>query len=203
MLLSATTREYQPYADLHSVQNQKHALVSNKQEGPVRCWLTFCSKPRAGSCQQQAGIQQTGRASQMLTYSLFKTQSMPLSATNREGLPDADLQPVQNPEYAPVSNKQEGQARCWLTSCSKPRAWSCQQQAGRISQMLTYILFKTQSMLLSTTSRSGLPDVDLHPVQNPEHALVSNKQERLARWRLTNCLEPRACSCQQQAGRAC
>jgi hypothetical protein len=30
-----------------------------------------------------------------------------------------------------------------LTSCSKPRACSCQQQAGRASQMLTYNLFKT------------------------------------------------------------
>jgi hypothetical protein len=71
--------------------------------------------------------------------------------------------------------------------------------------MLTYILFKTQSMLLSATSKKGQPDADLHtvqnpehallsatskkgqpdadlqPVQNPEHALVSNKQERPAR----------------------
>ena len=64
--------------------------------------------------------------------------------------------------------------------------------------MLTYILFKTQTMLLSATSRKGLPDDDLQPiqtqsmlmlalsrkgqpgadlqtVQNPEHALVSYK----------------------------
>jgi len=47
--------------------------------------------------------------------------------------------------------------------------------------MLTYILFKTQSMLLSATSRKGQSDADLHPVQNPEHALVSNKQEGPAR----------------------
>jgi len=53
------------------------------------------------------------------------------SATSRKGKPDADLHPVQ-----------------------KPSACSCQQQAGRESQMLTYTLFK-----------------------NPEHALVSNKQE--------------------------
>ena len=43
--------------------------------------------------------------------------------------------------------------------------------------MLTYTLFKTQSMLLSATSRKGQPDPDLPPVQNPEHGLVSNKQE--------------------------
>jgi len=197
MLLSATSRKGQPDADLHSVQNPEHALVRNKQEGPARCWLTFCSKPRACSCQQRAG-----RASQMLTYTLFKTQSMLLSASRRKGQPVADLHPVQNPEHALVSIKEEGPARCWLTSCSKPRACSCQQQGGRASQMLTYILFKTQSMLLSATRRKGQPDADLHPVQNPEHALVSNKEEGPARCWLTYCSKPRACSCQQQAGRA-
>ena len=70
--------------------------------------------------------------------------------------------------------------------------------------MLTYILFKTQSMLLSATSRKGQPDADLHPVQtqrmtlsatrrngqpdadllavqNPEHDFVSSKEEGPAR----------------------
>jgi hypothetical protein len=71
--------------------------------------------------------------------------------------------------------------------------------------MLTYNLFKMQSMLLSassrkgqpypdlqsvqnpdsmllsTSSRKGQPDPDLHPVQNPEDAAVSNMQERPAR----------------------
>jgi hypothetical protein len=41
----------------------------------------------------------------------------------------------------------------------------------------TYKLFKTQAMLLSATSTKGQPDADLHAVQNPEHALVSNKQK--------------------------
>ena len=45
------------------------------------------------------------------------------------------------------------------------------------SQMLTYSLFKTQGMLLSVTSMNSQPDADLHPIQNQEHALVSNKQE--------------------------
>ena len=171
MPLSATSRKGQLDGDLHAVQNQEHALVSNKPEGPARCWLTTCSKPRAHSCQQQAG-----RASQMQIYMLFKiqsillsatsrkhqldadlqpvkTKSMLLSATSRKSQPDADLQPVQNTEHALVGNKQEGPARCRLTSCPRPRACSCQQQAGRASQMLTYILFKTQSMLLSATSR--------------------------------------------------
>jgi len=48
----------------------------------------------------------------MLTYMLFKTQSMLLSATRRKGQPNADLQAVQNPEHALVSNKEEGPARC-------------------------------------------------------------------------------------------
>ena len=42
--------------------------------------------------------------------------------------------------------------------------------------MLTYILTKTQSMLLSATSRKGQAYADLHSVENPEHALVSNTQ---------------------------
>ena len=43
--------------------------------------------------------------------------------------------------------------------------------------MQTYTLFKTQSMLLSATTRKGQPDADLQPVQNPQHALVNNNQE--------------------------
>ena len=43
----------------------------------------------------------------MLTYILLKTQSMFLSATSRQGQPDADLQPVQNPEHGLIRNKQE------------------------------------------------------------------------------------------------
>ena len=131
-----------------------------------------------------------------------QTQSRLLSETCRNGQPDANLHPVQNPspEHALVNNKQGRLARCWLTSCSKPGACSCQQQAGKACQMLTYNQFKTQSMLLSTTSREGHPDVDLQPVQNPDHALVSNKQEGPARW-LTACSKPTACFCQQQTGR--
>ena len=83
----------------------------------------------------------------MLTYTLLKTQSILLSATSREGQPDASSQTVQNTEHAPVSNKQA-------------------------SKMLTYKLFKTQSMLLSAPSRKGKSDADLHAVQNPEHTLV-------------------------------
>ena len=67
----------------------------------------------------------------MLTYILFKTQTMLMSATSRKVQPEADLQSVQNPKHALVSNKQER------------------------SQMLTYSLFNTQSMLLSVTSRKN------------------------------------------------
>ena len=192
MFLSATSRKGHPDSDLHPGQNPENAPVSNMQEGTARCWLTNCSNPRACSCQQQADMD-----SQMLTYILFKTQSIVLSGTSRKGQPDAGLHPVQNPEHALFSNKQKGTARCWLTACLKPKACSCQQQAGRDSKMLTYILFKTQSMLLSGTSRRGQQDADLQTVQNPDHALVSNKQEGKARCWLTNCLKPRACSCQE------
>jgi hypothetical protein len=56
MLLSARSRQGEPDADLHAVQNPVH------------------------TCQQQAG-----RVSQMLTYNLFKTQNMLFSATTRKG----------------------------------------------------------------------------------------------------------------------
>ena len=98
-------------------------------------------------------------------------------------------------KHAIVSNKQERPARCQLTLCLMPMEWTSQQQAGRGGQMLTYNLFKSQSMFLSGTSRKGLPDADLHPVQNPEHTLVSNKQEGPARSSLTFCPKPRAFSC--------
>ena len=191
MLLSATNRKGQPDADSHPVQNPEHALVSNKQEGPARCWLTNCSKPRACSCQQHAG-----GASQMLTYILFKTQNMLLLATSRKGQPDADLHAVQNPEHALVSTKQEGPTRSWLTPCSKPRACSCQQQAGRASLMLTYILFKTQSMIFSALEDKPEQNIDLHSVYDEEHALVSNKHEGPTWCWLTYCLKPRVWSSQ-------
>ena len=146
-------------------------------------------------------------AGQMLTYNLFKNtralsamngeglpdadlhpieaQGMPLSATSRNSQLDGNLPPVQNPVYGLISNKQERPVICWLTFCSKPKACSCQKQVGRASQIMTYTLFKTQIMLLSVTSRNDQPDADLHPVQNQEHALVSNKQEGAARCWLT------------------
>jgi hypothetical protein len=86
----------------------------------------------------------------MLTYILFKTKSMFLSATRKKGqMLTYILFKTQS-----ISNKQEGPA-----------------------SLLTYNLFKSQSMLLSGTSTKGQPDADLHPIQIPEHALVSNKQE--------------------------
>ena len=41
---------------------------------------------------------------------------------------------------------------------------ACQQELVKISQMLTYFLFKTQMMLLSVTGRKGQPDDHLHSV---------------------------------------
>ena len=160
--------------------------------GKASQMLTSCLKHRANSCQLH-----TEKASQMLTYILFKTQNILLSATSRKGESDSDLQPVQNPKYTLISNNQDRPTSCWLTPCWKPRACYCQQQTERVSQMLTYSLFKPQRILMSATCRKGQPDAyslfktqnrlllvttrkshpdaDLHPVQNPKYALVSNK----------------------------
>ena len=164
------------------------------------------------------------KASQMVTYFLFKTQSMLLSATRRHGQPDgdllsvqiqsmllsatkrkghpySDLQPVQNPEHNLVSYKQRSPAGWWLTYYSKPRACSCQLQVAKARQMLTYNLFQIQSVLLSARIRKGQPDANLHPVQNPEHALVINKQEGSAKCWLTLFSKPKVYS-SAQAGKA-
>jgi hypothetical protein len=44
--------------------------------------------------------------------------------------------------------------------------------------MLTYILFKTQSMLLSATSRKGQPDADLQTVQKTKSMLLSASEDQ-------------------------
>ena len=153
--------------------------------------------PRACACEWQTGI-----VSQMLTYSLFNTRSMLLSATSRKQKLDVDLHPVQSPNHAVVRKKHAGPARCWLTSCSKASACSDQKQAQRTSQMQTYILCKIKSMLFSATSRNGQPDAGLHTVQNPVHDLVSNKQEVATRCQHTSYLKSRAWLCEWQAERA-
>ena len=168
----------------------RHGLVSNKQERPARCWLTAWSKHRPFPCHQQAG-----RTSEVLTYILFKTQSIYLSATIKKSQSYADLQAVENQSMHLSSRRREGQI-CWLTSCSKPKACCCQQQAERSSQILTYILSKIQRMLLSATSRVGQPDADLHPVQITEHGLVNNKQEGATKCWLTDFSKSRTSSCQ-------
>ena len=116
----------------------------------------------------------------MLTYILFKTQSILLSASSRKGQPYADLHPVWNPEHALVSNKHKGPATCWLTSCSKPGACPCQQQAGRASQMLTYKLYKTKSMLLSGSEDKPKQILHLHSVYNESTVSLASSWDQLA-----------------------
>ena len=150
MFLSASTRKGRTDADLHSIQNPEHDLISNNQEGPDIYWFTCCSIPRAWSCQKQPEM-----ANQIIA-----------------------LHPVKNPKHAFVSNNQEGPARCWLTSCSKPRAYSCQQQPGKTSQMLTYILFETQCMLLSASVDAFKQNINLHSVYNQSTPLLKSSWDQ-------------------------
>ena len=96
------------------------------------------------------------------------------SATSRKGQPDADLQTVRY------------QSMLLSATCKNGQPDAC--------------LHPIQN--LSATSREGQQDAGLQPVQNPEHPLVSYKQEELVRFWLTYCPTPRACSYQQQAGKA-
>ena len=104
---------------------------------------------------------------------------MLLSATERKDQPGADLQAVQNPEHALVSNKQKGPARCWLTTCLGPRACPCQQQAGRASHMLTYKLFKTQSRLLSGSEDKLKQSINLHSIYNKSTFSLASSWDQL------------------------
>ena len=77
--------------DLQSVQNPNNSIVSIMQKRPPRPSLTFCTK-RKQYCQHH-----TEKDSWTPTYSLFKTQTIILSASCRKGL-HPNLQPVQNPQ---------------------------------------------------------------------------------------------------------
>ena len=130
MFLSGTSRKGQPDADLQSVQNPEHARVRYKQERPARFCLTSCLNPGHALLRNK----QDSPARHLLT-SCSKTQSMLLSDTSRKSQPDSALHPVQtqgmlfsetsrtaqpntylqavqNPEYALLSNQQEGPAIC-------------------------------------------------------------------------------------------
>jgi len=149
------------------------------------------SHPVTMYCQHHAE-----KASWTLTYKLFKTQTILLSASCRKGLLDPDLWAVQNPDHSIVSIMQKRPPGPWLTSCSKPRPFYCQPHAEKASWTLTYKLFKTQTILLSASCRKGLLDPDLQPVQNPDHSIVSLMQKRPPGPWLTTCSKPRPLYCQ-------
>ena len=237
MLLSASVRKGLLDPDLQSVQNPDHSIFSIMQKRAPGPGLTICSKPKPFYCQDHAE-----KASSTMTYILFKTQTILLSASCRKGLLDPDLHPVQNPDHSLsascrkglldpdlqtvqnpdhsiVSIMQRWPPGSWLTCCSKPRPFHCQHHAEKASWTLTYklfkprpfycqhhvekaswtwltpyskprpfycqpheekaswtlthILFKSQTILLSAPCRKGLLDPDSHPVQSPDHSIVS------------------------------
>ena len=120
-----------------------------------------------------------------LTYMLFKTQTILLSALCRKGLLYPNLQPVQNPDHFIVSIMQKWPPGPWLTACSKFRAAHCQHHAEMACCILTYTLFIVKSSPLSTSCRNGLLHPDLHPVPNPEHSIVSQHHAEMISWTQT------------------
>ena len=84
------------------------SMLHHQQARKVSQMLTY----KLFKTQRCFSQQQAERASQMLAYNLCKTQGMILSKTSRKCQPDADSLPVQNPEYAPVSNKHGRPAKC-------------------------------------------------------------------------------------------
>ena len=113
----------------------------------------------------------------MLTYILFQYKGMLLSESTRNIELDADLQTVQNPRASSCQQQAMKAYKLLTYLLFKSQRMFCQKQTKKAYQMLTYILSKTQSMLLWEMKMNGQPDADLHPVQNPEHALVRNKHK--------------------------
>ena len=64
--------------------------------------LTYCPKPTAKDCWHQIE-----KASGKITYILFKSEIITLSASCRKGLLDPDLHAVQNPDNSIVSIMQK------------------------------------------------------------------------------------------------
>jgi hypothetical protein len=88
----------------------------------------------------------------MLTYNLFKMQSMPLSASSRKGQPDPDLHAVQNPDHALVSYKQ-----------------------GKARYLQTYKLFiNFENTLLSASEVEFKQNINLHSVYNQRTSLLTS-----------------------------
>ena len=111
------------------------------------------------------------------TYILFKTHSMQLSVSFRKGIMDLNIQPVQIPDHSIVRIMQKRPPGLWLTSCLKPQPFYCQHYAEKASWTQTYILFKTRP-------------------------IVSIMQKRPSGPRLTSCSKPRAVYCQYHAEKA-
>ena len=81
----------QPDADLQAVQSPEHGLVSNKQEEPVRCKLTSCSKT------QSIFLSATSRKGQSHTnLHTVQTQSMLLSASDDKPKQNFNLHAIYN-----------------------------------------------------------------------------------------------------------
>ena len=147
--------------DLHSVQNPNHSTVSIMQRRLPGPRLTRCSKSRTAHSQHHAE-----NISWTLTYNLFKTQTILLSASWRKGLLNPDLHAVQNPEQPIVSIVHKRPPGLWLTTCSEPRAAHCQHHTEKTLWTPTYSLIKAQTIVLSASSRIGILELDLQPDQS-------------------------------------
>ena len=107
-----------------------------------------CSKHRAVHCQHH-----TEKATWALTYMLFKTQSNHCQHHAKMLYPD--LHTIQNTNNCIVRMMQKRSPWPWLTSWSECRAAHCQHHAEKASWTLTYILFKTQTILLLASCRNA------------------------------------------------
>ena len=196
------------HPNLHTVQNPEQPIISIMEERPPEPRLTNCLKCRAAYC-QHLGERLPGpwltsclkptpyfhhHAEQFawtLTYSLFKDQSSPWSASCRKSLLypdllpvktqssplstpwridhlDPDLHPVQNSDHSIVSARQKKPPEPCFTSCPNQNA---KQPIVSIVQKKSHAPWLTncsQPSPLSAWHRKDLLHYDLQAVQNTE-----------------------------------
>jgi len=101
----------------------------------------------------------------MLTYKLFKNQSILLSATSRAGQADAGLHPVQNQTMLLSAMSRKSQSDADLQTVQNPEHALFSNKQRKMECFETYKLFiKFESMLLSAPQDESKQNINLHSI---------------------------------------
>ena len=179
--LSALCRKGLLDFDLQTVQSPQPPIVSIMQKTPHGPWLTLCSKPTQFHCQHHAE-----KAFWTLTYVLFKTQTITLSAWCRKGLLDSDSPSVKNPHNALSAWCRKGFLDPNLQTVQTQQFY-CQYHVEKTSWTLTYNLFETKNNSIFSILQKRLPKPWLTLCSKPNNFIVSIMQKMPPELWLTIC----------------